>query len=286
METDPPAAPLLEQATEPVWPDLEGAEIAKRLVTVHCVGQRGGGPKAIGFNLVLIRRSPDSAGKYAVPVRTQFYDQIVSAPLLGAGHLRGMQHALEVMRNRRPDWSSAHLHVETTFWEVDQVVTRGSLKRTSQALVHRRRLLQRELQFHGGTRFAATWSPKRRTENGAQYRKLFAQLDLRLKALLKADGVVEKDRLWVDLYSVGETVRRLTTSKGKGPTLLEALAYHCMRQRKRKGVEVAEALGLPVKKIHSANERAIRKWRAAEFEEIESPAGISGETISGTDDGF
>lgn len=280
MEMDLPTAALSEQASEPDWPDLPRGEIAKRLVTIHCVGQRGSGPKAIGFNLVLIRRTPDSAGKYAVPVRTQFYDEIVSAPLLGAGHLRTMQHALEVMRKRRPDWTSAHLHVETTFWEVDQVVTQGSLKRTSQALVQRRRLLQGELQFHACTRFAVTWSPKRRTENGAQYRKLFAQIDLRLNALLKADGVVEKDRLWVDLYAIGETVKRLT-SKGKSPTLLEALAYHCMRQRKRKGVEVAEALRVPVKKIHSANERAIRKWRAAKAEES---AAISASVDSGTFD--
>lgn len=252
VESTPAPAP----PEEPDWPILPGGDIARRLLTVHCVGRRGMGAKAIGFNLVLIPRSKDDIKSKPVGVPTQFYDSIENSPSLGAAHYQALHLALSTMRRRRPDWASAHLAVQVTFWELDQLVRNRSWRKTSQALAGYRKWVYEELRQLQCTTKATTWYPKRRQAEPVRYRYYFAKLEGRLRQKLYGElESTDDETLWINLFEVGRAATKLHDKTGKKPTILEALTYHVIRQRRRKGTELAAALGVDVKAVHNATYR-------------------------------
>lgn len=267
VEATPPSTP----PEEPAWPTLPGSDIARRLLTVTCVGRRGMGAKAIGFNLVLIPRSKDGLKAQPVGVPTQHYDLVENSPSLGAGHYQALHLALSTMRRRRPDWATAHLAVQVTFWELDQVVRNRSWRKTSQSLTGYRTWVYEELRQLKCTTKATTWYPKRRKETPARYRYYFAKLEGRLRQKLYGElETTDGETLWINLFEVGRAATKLHDKTGKKPTIVEALTYHVVRQRRRKGTELAAALGLDVKAVHNATYRTKAakpsKWDAKRAE--------------------
>lgn len=238
---------------EPPWPEIPGDQIARRLVTVHCVGSKGAGVKAVGFNLVLIPRQSWPTWPNPMPVPTQHFDALVKAPSLGAGHYEAMHLALKTMRERRPDWAQAHIAVQVNFWELDQMIRRRGLTRAAHALGSYRNWLAKELAHLRCTTKATTWYPKRRADQPGLYRKYFGKLEVRLSQLLHSELVdASNEDLWVNLHAVGKTIKTLEERNGKAPPLLGALVYHLVRARRKKAPEIARALGLDEKQLHNA----------------------------------